>query len=318
MEESIKVFNCMNKYNIIVYIVNLLDLVENILLSCLLEYYEGNDLLSRLEKYVCITYICLAIVLGGVAAYFVVMFSQINDQPVVQNNSNNTGNSSHSNNGDNNSNSSSSSDGISNKQEKAVAAVLNHKKYGQVVNLTSSVCIRDEPNVDSNTRDYLYKGMTLDILENNNGWYKIKYKDITGYVNDEYIEEYDETPPNQIYEGIQSNLISENMIPIPIKVELTAYCNCTICSEDWGSQTAMQTHTQIGVVAAPKEIPLGSKINIPELKNYKEDGIFSIEDRGGEVVVKPDGTYIIDVWLPTHDEVKAFGRKKATAFLFTE
>ena len=107
--------------------------------------------------------------------------------------------------------------------------------------------------------------------------------------------------------------ISEDMIPI--KAELTAYCNCEICFEEWGSQTAMMTETKKGVVAAPDEIPLGSTLYIPELKNYKNDGIFFVEDRGGAVKVKDDGTYIIDIWLSNHEDVIKFGRKKCTVYL---
>ena len=54
---------------------------------------------------------------------------------------------------------------------------------------------------------------------------------------------------------------------------------------------------------------------IPELKKYKEDGIFNVEDRGRAVVVKNDGTHIIDIWVPTHEQVKEFGRKKVIVYL---
>lgn len=102
---------------------------------------------------------------------------------------------------------------------------------------------------------------------------------------------------------------------IKINAELTAYCDCEECSEEWGDITAMQTKTRVGVVAAPKEIKLGSKIYIPMLKDYTGDGIFSVEDRGGAVKIKDDGTYIIDIWIPSHDEVEKFGRKKCTVYL---
>ena len=241
--------------------------------------------MSKLEKYVCAIYICLAIVIGGFSAYFKVILSDAN-----------------------NSNKS---------QEKLVSTAPNYKKHGQVVNIDSNLCIREEPNLDSYISYYLYEGMIFDILEKNNGWYKIKYEDIIGYVKEDYIEEYDETPPNPIYDEIQNNSIFNNLMKksTPIKAELTAYCNCAICSEAWGSQTSMQTHTRVGVIAAPKDIPLGSEIYIPELKNYKEDGIFNVEDRGGAVVVKSDGTHIIDIWLPTHEQVKEFGRKKVIVYL---
>ena len=102
---------------------------------------------------------------------------------------------------------------------------------------------------------------------------------------------------------------------IAIKAELTAYSDDPRSSEEWGSQTAMQTHTRVGVIAAPKNIPLGSKMYIPELKNYKADGMFDVEDRGGAIKVKADGTYVIDVWVPTHEEALEFGRKKTTIYL---
>lgn len=101
----------------------------------------------------------------------------------------------------------------------------------------------------------------------------------------------------------------------PIKAELTAYSNDPRDSEEWGSQTAMQTRTKLGVIAAPTNIPLGSKMYIPELKNYKADGIFRVEDRGGAIKIKKDGTYVIDVWVSSYQEAVKFGRKKTTIYL---
>ncbi|MVX66892.1 SH3 domain-containing protein [Clostridium chromiireducens] len=243
--------------------------------------------MSRLEKYVCATYICLAIVLGGIAGYY---------KFVISDEANDSGKNS----------------------EKILSSGSTIKKYGQVVNVDSNLCIREEPNLNSPADNYLYNGMTFSILEKNNSWYKIQYNDVVGYVKDNYIEEYEKTPPNPTYDEIHNKKsIIENIIktPIPIKVELTAYCNCAICSEAWGAETAMQTHTRIGIVAAPKDIPLGSKLFIPELKYYKEDGIFDVEDRGGAVVIKNNGIHIVDVWLPDHEQVKEFERKETIVYM---
>lgn len=250
-------------------------------------------MLSKLEKCVCAIYICLAIVIGGVSAYFKVIFSDTNNS-MPQNNNN-----------------------LSKSQGKLVSTAPNYKKHGRVINIDSNLCVREEPRLNSYVSYYLYEGMIFEILEKNNSWYKIKYDNIIGYVKEEYVEEYDETPHNLIYDEIKNNSIFNNLMKksTPIGAELTAYCNCTICSEAWGSQTSMQTHTRVGVIAAPKDIPLGSEIYIPELKNYKEDGIFNVEDRGGAVVVKSDDIHIIDIWLPTHEQVKEFGRKKVTVYL---
>lgn len=116
---------------------------------------------------------------------------------------------------------------------------------------------------------------------------------------------------------IGNSYIKENQNPVgtPIKAELTAYCNDSRCTDQFGSQTAMQTETRLGIVAAPSNIPLGSKMYIPELENYKADGMFDVEDRGGAIKVKEDGTYVIDVWVPSYEEAIKFGRKNTTIYL---
>lgn len=100
-----------------------------------------------------------------------------------------------------------------------------------------------------------------------------------------------------------------------INVELTAYCNDEQCSGNWGGTTTMGTQTRVGVIAAPSNISLGSQLYIPDLLYYKNDGVFNVEDRGGAVKMKDDGTYVIDVWFPTYEEVEQFGRVKTTAYI---
>jgi len=139
------------------------------------------------------------------------------------------------------------------------------------------------------------------------------------------VEEYTETSSKIVHETpieteegeTTSTKDKENQKPVgtPIKAELTAYSNDSKCSDQWGSQTAMQTKTRLGVIAAPSNIPLGSKMYIPELESYKEDGMFDVEDRGGAIKIKEDGTYVIDVWVSTYEEAVEFGRKNTTIYL---
>ncbi|AGX42518.1 3D domain-containing protein [Clostridium saccharobutylicum] len=137
----------------------------------------------------------------------------------------------------------------------------------------------------------------------------------------ENLESIDTSTEKEISKNIATSIKSEGSVSDnnnsrkSIKVELTAYSNDKRCSDNWNSQTAMGTETRVGVVAAPKNIPLGSKLYIPELKNYKEDGIFDVEDRGGAIKMKKDGTYIIDVWMPTYEEAVQFGRKTTTVYI---
>lgn len=200
---------------------------------------------------------------------------------------------------------------------------------GKVINVETKLSVREEPNEESTVDASLYNGMTFDIINKQNDWYEIEHKQTVGYVHEDYVEEYTGSPSNEVDENekidennlhieaeeINAQEKSEGSQGREIKAELTAYCNDPRCSEEYGSQTAMQTETRLGVVAAPKDIPLGSKLYIPELSNYKEDGIFNVEDRGGAIKVKEDGTYIIDIWMPSHEEVEAFGRKTTTIFL---
>lgn len=204
--------------------------------------------------------------------------------------------------------------------------VKKHEEHGQVINVETQLSVREEPNTNSSVGNTLYNGMTFDILDKNEEWYKVQQEETVGFVHEDYVEEYAEIPPNELYEAsIEQEAIetasttksSENEKPEgkPVKAELTAYCNDPRCSDGWGSQTAMQTKTRLGVVAAPNSIPLGSKMYIPELESYKADGMFDVEDRGGAIKVKDDGTYVIDVWVPTYDEALKFGRKTVTVYL---
>ena len=69
------------------------------------------------QRNIYVLYICLAIVIGGFSAYFKVILGDAN-------NSNKT-------------------------QGKLVSTAPNYKKHGQVVNIDSNLCIREEPNLDS-------------------------------------------------------------------------------------------------------------------------------------------------------------------------
>lgn len=242
--------------------------------------------MSKIEYMLYFLYICIAIVLGVTGAYYVVTMEEINIA--------------------------SSKNKIEENQPQD-----EFEKYGQVIKVDSNLCIREDADINSEVNYVLYEGMTFDILDKKNEWYYIRYNDILGYVNEDYVAEYEDIHPNETYEEREQNIVNNLLKKVhkPISVELTAYCNCSICSEAWGSKTAMQTQTRKGVVAAPKEIPLGSRLYIPQLEYYKEDCIFDVEDRGGAVRVKDDGTYIIDIWLPDHEQVKEFGRNKGVIYL---
>lgn len=230
----------------------------------------------------------------------------------------------------------------------------NSEKKGTVINVETRLNVRIEPSIDSSICHTLNNGETVIIIGEKEGWYKIKYNNnIIGYVKSDYVEENnlnkdcfsvtldvktnvkedqisqlstqnlndmsqaktENTTQNNIKTISMEKKSSEEAKAKKINVELTAYCNDEECSGEWGGITALGTETRVGVVAAPSSISLGSKLYIPELSYYKTDSVFDVEDRGGAVKIKDDGTYIIDVWFPTHEQVENFGRVKSIAYI---
>ncbi len=111
---------------------------------------------------------------------------------------------------------------------------------------------------------------------------------------------------NEIQEKSKTKTKS-NEKKINVTWEVSHYCSCEICSGEWGTQTAMGTRVRSGIVAVPKEIPLGSTVYIDGL------GIFRAEDRGG-YIKKIGNVYRIDVYVNSHSEAMRRGRYKVNGY----
>ena len=70
---------------------------------------------------------------------------------------------------------------------------------------SETVNIRKEPNTDSTIIDQLDKDCKVEILEQENGWYKIKVdeKNITGYVSDKLAKRFREQENQQKHSPMQ-------------------------------------------------------------------------------------------------------------------
>jgi 3D (Asp-Asp-Asp) domain-containing protein len=90
-------------------------------------------------------------------------------------------------------------------------------------------------------------------------------------------------------------------------VILTGYDNDYACTQSGKGITASGVRASRGTIAVPSNIPLKTTFYI----NGKEHKAL---DRGGAIKVKEDGTYVIDVWFPTHKEATEFGRKKGIMY----
>ncbi|MGL5245786.1 MAG: C40 family peptidase, partial [Sarcina sp.] len=56
-----------------------------------------------------------------------------------------------------------------------------------VVNVTSSLRVRQKPTTNSNVIGSLYSGQKVKVLASNGSWYKINFNGSTGYVSKDYI-----------------------------------------------------------------------------------------------------------------------------------
>ncbi|MDU5261804.1 MAG: C40 family peptidase [Clostridium celatum] len=60
---------------------------------------------------------------------------------------------------------------------------------GQVVNVNSTLRIRESASTNSSVLGTMRNGSTFDIISKSGSWYQIKYNEITGYVHGDYVKE---------------------------------------------------------------------------------------------------------------------------------
>ncbi len=86
-----------------------------------------------------------------------------------------------------------------------------------------------------------------------------------------------------------------------VKAEVTAY----VLSGSYGyTANGTKVYKNSKSISAPPSIRYGTII---EVEGY---GIAKVLDRGSAVKVKPDGTIILDILLPSYNEAIKWGRKK--------
>ena len=107
-------------------------------------------------------------------------------------------------------------------------------------------------------------------------------------------------------EQLEIELEQKKSMGRTITVKVTGYCPCSYCCGEWAHLnpgiTASGTVAKYGTIAAPSSIPFGTKMKI---EGYG-DMIFTVEDTGSAVVYD-DGIYVIDMWMPTHEQAYAVG-----------
>ena len=120
-------------------------------------------------------------------------------------------------------------------------------------------------------------------------------------VQEEITEEEIETFEN---EEIIEEDVPEEINKQWVTFELSAYCPCEYCCDTYTGITASGLNVEVGMCAAPDNIPFDSICVIPELGME-----LNVQDRGGYIVNTYDGLVRLDVYCNSHEEALEFGRR---------
>lgn len=95
-----------------------------------------------------------------------------------------------------------------------------------------------------------------------------------------------------------------------VTFELSAYCPCEYCCDTYTGITASGLNVEVGMCAAPDNIPFDSICVIPEL-----DMELNVQDRGGYIINTYDGLVRLDVYCDSHEEALEFGRRVVEGYI---
>ena len=144
-----------------------------------------------------------------------------------------------------------------------------------VVN-TETARMRAEANTTSNIVALVSQDEKVEILEKSGDWYKVKYKDNTGYIYAQYVDNKDNkseqstnntTAPNNTVSNTTINNETENNNAVE-NTQTSVEVSTTVNETNTGDETIIENNTQILVVedASLKLVPL---INSTEIKSLK-------------------------------------------------
>ena len=126
-------------------------------------------------------------------------------------------------------------------------------------------------------------------------------------VQEEITEEEIETFEN---EEIIEEDVPEEINKQWVTFELSAYCPCKYCCDTYTGITASGLNVEVGMCAAPDNIPFDSICVIPELGME-----LNVQDRGGYIINTYDGLVRLDVYCNSHEEALEFGRRVIEGYI---
>ena len=104
--------------------------------------------------------------------------------------------------------------------------------------------------------------------------------------------------------------VPEEMNKQWVTFELSAYCPCEYCCDTYTGITTSGLNVEVGMCAAPDNIPFDSICVIPELGME-----LNVQDRGGYIMNTYDGLVRLDVYFNSHKEALEFGRRVVEGYI---
>lgn len=90
----------------------------------------------------------------------------------------------------------------------------------------------------------------------------------------------------------------ENTSYKEVNVRVSFYTSLASENGGYEGMNAISGKLKLGSISAPKSVPFGSKISIAEMQNHLGITEFTVDDRGGAIFIRDDGTYKLDVYVP--------------------
>jgi len=181
-----------------------------------------------------------------------------------------------------------------------VAEASSSKTYQTSENLN----LRAGASVHSKRILTMPKGSIVAFISTKHGWHKIKFGSRVGYASSKYLKKPGTVTKSNHAKTSSRAYSTSGYVRKVMDVEVTAY------TFNYGSNiTASGKRLAVGDVAAPREIPFGSIIDIPSIENRLGKSTLKVYDRGGAIQRLGTNKIRIDVAFPSYQDAINFGRK---------
>lgn len=186
-------------------------------------------------------------------------------------------------------------------QKEVRAEASSSKKY-----VKTNLNLRTGASIHHKRILVMPKGASVKVVGKRGAWSKVQYGKRTGYAYSYCLSNTKKSYKKAKTASIKSSYSRgyNGYYKKVMDVEVTAY------TFNYGSNiTASGKRLAVGDVAAPREIPFGSIVDIPSIERKIGKSTLKVYDRGGAIKRLSGNKIRIDVAFPSYSSAIQFGRK---------